>query len=489
MKRLITYLDNRAMVLKFVTHDIFSCGAQYIAHQCNCVTRKAKGLAAAVFAKYPHADTYSFPRGKRCRVPGTIEAFEPACETDPGVINCYAQCKPGGHDPPAERDEVWDPTVNPETAEKRVNWFKKCLEEITKIPGIRSVAFPHGIGCNLAGGDWPTHLRVLEEFANKHPDITMLVCRLSKEQNQYCNRWPHGAGQLPTHWKLPIQTRSSFNFVKTQDAGKDVSRALGNPIPKSPSFLPFESFSTHASDMPGASSAVNGPTLKDSNVFSSGQTAGTGGNYIAHVSVAAPSIADEDVKWYSNALTTGIPRLPQYPRSAWRAEKHRPKVNNGMQYCYNTFLDKVESFHERPFSLPKEWTHDHIDCAVARAVGKAERERSEKAQMALAKEWARLRSLRTWDEDAVEEAEGGVRCGGQLPLALRRVVHPPPLVVVPSLHLEPPRAEQRLVEQRLEQRERRRGRGRAVAAAGLPVLLRQRPPARPRLPLGNLVSE
>ena len=128
---------------------------------------------------------------------------------------------------------------------------------------------------------------------------------------------------MPKYWKLPMQTKSTFNFVKTSEGEKDVaplvaevSKVLGNPIPQSPSFLPFENFTTQASDMPGASSAVHGDLAKDPNVSSSGRTAGTGEDYIANVSVAAPSVADEDAKWYSNAITTGIPRLPQFPRSA-----------------------------------------------------------------------------------------------------------------------------------------------------------------------------
>ena len=134
-------IEQQGEGLKFVTHDILTCGAQYIAHQCNCTSRTARGLAASIFAKYPHTDTYSFPRGKKCRVPGTIETFEPATDTDPGVINCYAQCRPGRHDPPAKQGKGNDHGGKLDTAAKRVDWFTKCLEEITKIPGIILLAF------------------------------------------------------------------------------------------------------------------------------------------------------------------------------------------------------------------------------------------------------------------------------------------------------------------------------------------------------------
>ena len=84
---LANVLTKQTEGLIFVDHDIFSCCSQYIAHQCNCSTRTANGFAATVFSKYPHTNTYSFARGKKCRIPGTIEAFEQAGETDSGVIN------------------------------------------------------------------------------------------------------------------------------------------------------------------------------------------------------------------------------------------------------------------------------------------------------------------------------------------------------------------------------------------------------------------
>lgn len=172
-----------------------------------------------------------------------------------------------------------------------------------------------------------------------------------------------------------MQTRETFKFnnyrakahvgqlhkktKRGEEEEKGPDRNLP-PVPSFPSFPPFEQFVTADCDLPGASSAV-------------------------HVSVAAPAAYDDDTDWYNNAVTSGIPRLPQYPRSVWRAEKHREKLTDGMRTCHNPFLDTVESFHEHPFSLPREWTHTQVDCAVARAVGKAERERSEKAQAALAK--------------------------------------------------------------------------------------------------------
>ncbi len=45
--------------------------------------------------------------------------------------------------------------------------FANCLLKILRIPDLRSVAFPWGIGCCMAGGDWGKYLPMIERFATK----------------------------------------------------------------------------------------------------------------------------------------------------------------------------------------------------------------------------------------------------------------------------------------------------------------------------------
>ena len=49
------------------TGDILTCRDDYVAHQTNCTTTTAGGLARHIFAKWPHADTY---HGGTKRIPG-----------------------------------------------------------------------------------------------------------------------------------------------------------------------------------------------------------------------------------------------------------------------------------------------------------------------------------------------------------------------------------------------------------------------------------
>ena len=53
-----------------VEGDLLSIETDYIAHQCNCVTKAARGLAKALFAKYPEANIYR-QRGMQPDKPGT----------------------------------------------------------------------------------------------------------------------------------------------------------------------------------------------------------------------------------------------------------------------------------------------------------------------------------------------------------------------------------------------------------------------------------
>ncbi|CAK0871526.1 unnamed protein product [Prorocentrum cordatum] len=110
------------MPLRMVTADVLQSGAQYIAHQCNCRTRHAKGLAAAVFARHPRADTYAAGRPREV---GTLDVFPPTA-AGPGVINCNAQDGPGR---PRGSD----------SALRRLEWFRQCLRAISRIEGILRV--------------------------------------------------------------------------------------------------------------------------------------------------------------------------------------------------------------------------------------------------------------------------------------------------------------------------------------------------------------
>lgn len=73
--------------VEVVTGDLLTVEADLIVHQCNCVTKRAKGLAAALFAAFPEADVYALRKAKNKRGksrPGTVSIHG-------RVVNLYAQ--------------------------------------------------------------------------------------------------------------------------------------------------------------------------------------------------------------------------------------------------------------------------------------------------------------------------------------------------------------------------------------------------------------
>ncbi len=156
--------------------DLLQAKEQYIAHQCNCISIHAAGLAAQLFGRHPKADDYAKRMKPSARLQvvrckgidrlGTIKVHAVRNAPYDGVINMMAQYYPG----PVERAYR-----GKDLASDRHVAFRQCLEAIAKIPAIRSVAFPHRLGCGLAGGDWTAYRAMLDDWAAENPDIVVTV--------------------------------------------------------------------------------------------------------------------------------------------------------------------------------------------------------------------------------------------------------------------------------------------------------------------------
>jgi hypothetical protein len=128
----------------------------YCAHQCNCVTVRARGLAEAIFDTFPSADIYK--DRNEPDLAGTIKIRGK-------VINMLAQVYPG------------PPSVS-ESEAMRLHWFRACLEKIKEEldpATTKSVAFPYKIGCGLAKGYWPHYHQALKEFAEAVPFYVYVI--------------------------------------------------------------------------------------------------------------------------------------------------------------------------------------------------------------------------------------------------------------------------------------------------------------------------
>jgi len=146
--------------VRTVAGSVLEADTTYIVHQCNCRTRSSRGLATAVFARWPAANTYA---DRFVRVPGSVDI---RCGR---IVNLYGQDRPGG----PSRDE---------TAEQRLTWFRDALAELAqRINGrAASCGFPYGIGCGLAGGDWRAYEQELRAWQCRHPNIAVRIYRYSE---------------------------------------------------------------------------------------------------------------------------------------------------------------------------------------------------------------------------------------------------------------------------------------------------------------------
>lgn len=156
------------MTYILIENDIFITGAKYIAHQCNCVSTSAAGIAKVIFERYPYADCYKDRTEKS--IPGEIQICGDGLEKR-FIINMFGQYVPGS---------IKDTEEDSEIARKK--YFHQCLVKISQIPNLESIAFPYKIGCGLAGGNWDWYENQLKKFADVVAKVNAKVLIYKKEE-------------------------------------------------------------------------------------------------------------------------------------------------------------------------------------------------------------------------------------------------------------------------------------------------------------------
>mmetsp|Transcript_24468 Transcript_24468/g.31960 ORF Transcript_24468/g.31960 Transcript_24468/m.31960 type:complete len:586 (+) Transcript_24468:53-1810(+) len=157
-------LQNNAMQLvEIISEDILNCSAKYICHQTNCITKGARGLAKAIFEKYPTTNIY---KSATKRIPGEV-IINDVGNGQQFVVHLFGQDNPGK-------------SRNMKQKSQRLMWFQDCLEKLSCHVNLNpgTVAFPFNIGCGLAGGVWSEYLSAIYKFAESLQDSRVVVCRL-----------------------------------------------------------------------------------------------------------------------------------------------------------------------------------------------------------------------------------------------------------------------------------------------------------------------
>ncbi len=139
--------------------NILTFKVQVIAHQCNCTSKTGKGLYIDIIKKFPHADIYK--TREKDSIPGTIKLTGNE-KGKTKIIAMFAQLFPG------------KPSVK-ETSKMREQWFVECLNKMSKIKNLKSIAFPYHIGCGLAQGNWNNYKKLIENFASQNPNTQVYI--------------------------------------------------------------------------------------------------------------------------------------------------------------------------------------------------------------------------------------------------------------------------------------------------------------------------
>jgi hypothetical protein len=173
--------------------DLLAAPEQWLAHQCNCITRHAAHLARDVFNKFPYANIYSN------RATGTNILGNVVVSGGQGrrlVLALLGQLRPGRSQGSGDDYET------------RYKFFCNCLNQLGLLPQLDGVivtprvrqtwdkqgiildvaldgemmlvrrpleiAMPQRIGCGAAGGDWGKYKAAIEEFANDSDRMVVL---------------------------------------------------------------------------------------------------------------------------------------------------------------------------------------------------------------------------------------------------------------------------------------------------------------------------
>lgn len=137
--------------------SLLDADSKYIVHQCNCITKNAAFLASDIFCKFPYSDIYSERIKKEgCRdKPGDIIVRGDGAKSR-FVIAALGQIYPG-------KPRYANSDLDGYKVRKR--YFFECLQKISTIEELDSIAFPYMIGCGAAGGDWKSYLSLIEKFS------------------------------------------------------------------------------------------------------------------------------------------------------------------------------------------------------------------------------------------------------------------------------------------------------------------------------------
>ena len=143
-----------------------------VVQQVNTGGKRPGGIARQMEAKHP-CTKLRHNGGTKPALCGKVRIdITPELTENHGpvtIYSIYGQLNSGG--PGKENDSAADREV----------YFKNGLDYIkSQEPGLKSIAFPEGIGCGIGGGHWPNYKTMIHEFAHDMPGCTVYIVSLGK---------------------------------------------------------------------------------------------------------------------------------------------------------------------------------------------------------------------------------------------------------------------------------------------------------------------
>lgn len=131
-------------MFQIIKGDLLDADASFICHQVNCQNAMGAGIAKAIYEKWPMVKTeyHKFCTAVGCpeKLLGQVQVV-PLSLSGMSVINVFGQLDFG-----RKRDVVYTD----------YDALKQAFATINKVCRGKTIAFPYGFGCGLAGGDWAT---------------------------------------------------------------------------------------------------------------------------------------------------------------------------------------------------------------------------------------------------------------------------------------------------------------------------------------------
>ena len=136
-------------MIRTVIGNIVESKETYICHQVNCQNAMGAGVAKALYERWPSVKSEYHAFCSKHHAPAELLGSHQLISVgeDKWVINIFGQLEFGRN-----KNKVYTDYVA----------LEKVFVEISQLDG--SFAFPHGIGCGLANGDWNIVYSLIEKY-------------------------------------------------------------------------------------------------------------------------------------------------------------------------------------------------------------------------------------------------------------------------------------------------------------------------------------